>query len=37
MFSDSNAIAMQFTDDIIFMLLTEEFARNFNEGKTIAD
>lgn len=37
MFSGPTASAMQFSDDIIFMILTEEFALNFNDGKTIAD
>ena len=37
MFSDLNASAMAFSDNIIFMILTEKFALNFNDGKTIAD
>lgn len=37
MFSGPTASAMHFSDDILFMLLTEEFALNFNDGKTIAD
>ncbi len=34
MFSNEVASAMMWSEEIIFMLLTEEFARNFNDGKT---
>ena len=37
MFSGPTATSMQFSDDIIFMLLTEEFTLNFNDGKAIAN
>jgi uncharacterized protein len=37
MFSGPTASAMAWSEDILFMLLTEEFALNFNDGKTIAD
>jgi uncharacterized protein len=37
MFSSPTASAMAWSDDILFMLLTEEFARNFNDGKELAD
>jgi uncharacterized protein len=37
MFSGPTASAMAWSDEIIFMILTEEFALNFNDGKTIAD
>jgi predicted lactoylglutathione lyase len=36
-FSNDIASAMMWSEDIIFMLLTEEFALNFNDGKEIAD
>ena len=36
-FSDENASAMQWTEDIVFMLLTREFYAKFLQGKTIAD
>jgi uncharacterized protein len=36
-FSGPHASAMTWSEDIIFMLLTEEFTQNFNDGKTIAD
>jgi uncharacterized protein len=37
MFSDENACAMAFSDEIIFMLLTEEFARKFDDNKQFVD
>jgi uncharacterized protein len=37
MFSSEAASAMAWSDEIIFMILTEEFALNFNDGKAIAD
>ena len=37
MFSGPTATAMQFSDDIVFMILTEEFALNFNDGKEFVD
>jgi uncharacterized protein len=37
MFSGPTASAMAFDENIIFMLLTEEFALNFNDNKNIAD
>jgi uncharacterized protein len=37
MFSGPTASAMAWSEDILFMLLTEEFALNFNDGKLIAD
>jgi uncharacterized protein len=37
MFSGETASAMAWSEEIIFMLLTEEFALNFNDGKNIAD
>jgi uncharacterized protein len=36
-FSGPTASAMTWSDEIIFMILTEEFALNFNDGKAIAD
>jgi uncharacterized protein len=36
-FSDKHAVSMQWSDQIIFMILTEEFALNFNDGKLLAD
>jgi uncharacterized protein len=36
-FSDDKASAMMWSEEIVFMLLTEEFALNFNDGKSIAD
>ncbi len=36
-FSDENASAMQWTDDIVFMLLTREYYAKFLEGKAVAD
>ena len=35
-FSDENASAMQWSDNIIFMLLTRDFYQKFLNGKTIA-
>ena len=37
MFSNADASAMAFDENIIFMILTEEFAKNFNDGKTFVD
>jgi uncharacterized protein len=37
MFSDANACAMMWDEHIIFMLLSEEFARNFDDGKEFVD
>jgi uncharacterized protein len=37
MFSGPTASAMAWSDEILFMLLTEEFAHNFNDGKALAD
>jgi uncharacterized protein len=37
MFSGPTASAMTFDDNITFMLLTEEFALNFNDGKELGD
>lgn len=36
-FSNEVATAMLWSDEIVFMLLTERFALNFNDGKEIAD
>lgn len=36
MFSDENASAMQWSGDIVFMLLTRDFYQKFLNGKTIA-
>jgi uncharacterized protein len=36
-FSSDLAISMAWSDDIIFMILTEAFALNFNDGKDLAD
>ncbi len=36
-FSSDDAASFMFSDDIVFMLLTEEFAKNFNDGKSFAD
>ncbi|MFT4147748.1 MAG: VOC family protein [Micrococcaceae bacterium] len=36
-FSDENASSMQWSEDIIFMLLTHDFYQKFLKGKTIAD
>jgi uncharacterized protein len=36
-FSGEHAVSMMWSDDIIFMILSEEFAMNFNDGKAIAD
>ncbi len=35
-FSDENTSAMQWSDDIVFMLLTRDFYQKFLNGKTIA-
>jgi uncharacterized protein len=37
MFSGPTASAMAWSEEIIFMILTEEFALNFNDGKVLAD
>jgi uncharacterized protein len=37
MFSSEAASAMIWSEEISFMLLTEQFALNFNDGKEIAD
>lgn len=36
-FSNEVASALVWSDEITFMLLTEQFALNFNDGKDIAD
>jgi uncharacterized protein len=36
-FSGETSSAMAWDENIIFMLLTEEFALNFNDGKSIVD
>lgn len=36
-FSDDNASALQWSDDIVFMLLTQDFYQKFLKDKTIAD
>lgn len=36
-FSDENASSMQWTEDIVFMLLTRDFYASFLIGKTVAD
>lgn len=36
-FSNEVASGLSWSEDIIVMLLTEKFALNFNDGKTIAD
>ena len=36
-FSSEAASAMAWDENIIFMILTEEFAKNFNDGKELAD
>ena len=36
-FSDENASAMQWTEDIVFMLCTREFYAKFLKDKTVAD
>lgn len=36
-FSNEVATAMMWSDEIVFMLLTEGFALNFNDGKEIAN
>ncbi len=35
MFSNEVASAMAWSEEIVFMLLTEEFAHNFSDGKTV--
>ena len=37
MFSDERAAALQWSDDIIFMLLTHEFYAQFLKGKRVAN
>lgn len=37
MWSDEKASAMQWSDEIVFMLVTHEFYEQFLKGKTIAD
>lgn len=37
MFSDENASAMQWSDDIVFMLLSRDFYQIFLRDKTVAD
>ena len=37
MFSGETGSAMVWSEEIIFMLLTEDFARNFADGKELAD
>jgi uncharacterized protein len=37
MFSSPTASAMAWSEEIIFMILSEEFALNFNDGKELAD
>jgi uncharacterized protein len=37
LFSNEVASAMAWSDEIIFMLLTKDFARNFNDGKDFVD
>jgi uncharacterized protein len=36
-FSAETASAMEWSDEIVFMLLTESFALNFNDNKAVAD
>jgi uncharacterized protein len=36
-FSGEHAVSMVWSDQIIFMILTEEFALNFNDSKTLSD
>lgn len=36
-FSDENASSMQWTEDIVFMLLRRDFYATFLEGKSVAD
>lgn len=36
-FSDQNASSLAWSENIIFMLLTEDFALNFSDGKKITD
>lgn len=37
MFSDENATSVMWGENIIFMLLSEEFARKFDDGKQFVD
>jgi uncharacterized protein len=37
LFSGPTASSMMWSEEIVFMILTEEFARNFDDGKEIAD
>lgn len=37
MFSDENASAMMWSDDIVFMILRREYYQIFLQGKTVAD
>lgn len=37
MFSNEVASAMMWSEEIVFMLLTEQFAHNFSDGKTVPD
>jgi uncharacterized protein len=37
MFSGPTASAMAWSENILFMLLTEDFAKNFNDGKDFVD
>jgi uncharacterized protein len=37
MFSDENASGMMWGDNIVFMVLTEDFARKFDDGKAFVD
>ncbi len=36
-FSGTTASAMAWSDDIVFMILTEEFAKNFDDNKSFVD
>ncbi len=37
MFSNDDASSMVWSEEIVFMLLTQEFAHNFSDGKNIPD
>jgi uncharacterized protein len=37
MFSDENAVAMMWSENIIFMVLKEDFAKHFSDGKGFSD
>jgi uncharacterized protein len=37
MFSDDKAIAMMFSEDIVFMILQQDFALHFSDGKEFSD